>query len=432
MFDLPKYGNGLCLARLSALLDALGIDRGQLQRRSIVITGSNGKGSTAAFVASIGRAASLRTGLFTSPHLYRVNERFRIDGDDIDDATVAALAMRVSVAIAAMPNEQFGAFEAQFALACLYFQRADCALMVFEAGIGGRFDPVRLVGASLSCVTSVDYEHVDLLGASLAAIVSDKSDACAAGGNIVYGENCLDLAAHLMAYNRARSVTSLLIGEQIVIENTTADGGFDLRFGTVRFDGLLIALPGRFQINNAATAATLALMWLEREHPEMGIDAIEVAIRGGLRDTRWPGRLEVIADHPLTVIDVGHTPDGVTQALNGLFATHGRDKWLLVLGASRDKDVATIASRLAPSFSTIVCTSALHKGADADTVAAAALAANPNATIEIAPAIANAVSISRALAREMNHRVYVAGGLFVAIEYAHVLRDGRAEDLVFF
>ena len=123
MFDLPKYGDGLCLARLSALLDAIGIDRAQLQRRSIVITGSNGKGSTAAFVARIGQAAGLTTGLFTSPHLYRVNERFRIDGEDIDDATLASLTLRIGVAIAAMPRETFGAFEAQFALACLYFQR---------------------------------------------------------------------------------------------------------------------------------------------------------------------------------------------------------------------------------------------------------------------------------------------------------------------
>ncbi len=432
MFDLPRYGDGICLARLTALLDALGIDRARLQRRAIVITGSNGKGSTAAFVASIGQAAGLATGLFTSPHLYRVNERFKLDGVDIDDATLAALTMRVTVAIAAMPREAFGAFEAQFALACLYFQRADCALMVFEAGIGGRFDPVRLVGASIACVASVDYEHIDLLGATLEAIVSDKSDACAAGGTIVYGENCRSLAPHLSAYNRARAVTSLWIGEQIVIENATTDGGFDLHFGTIRLDALRVGLPGRFQINNAAIAACLPLLWMERERPELGKATIATAIRSGLRDTRWPGRLEVVASDPLTVIDVGHTPDGVAQALAGLFATHGRDNWILVLGTSRDKDVATIASRLAPSFSRIVCTSARHKGAEAGVVADAARAANSKATFERAPTIADAVRISRALASHTNSRIYVAGGLFVAIEYAHVLRGGDAEELRFF
>ena len=432
MFDLPKYGDGICLARLSALMDALGIDRSKLQRRSIVITGSNGKGSTAAFAASIGRAAGLTTGLFTSPHLVRFNERFKIDGDDIDDATLAALMLRVSVAIAAMPRERFGAFEAQFALACLYFQREDCALMVFEAGIGGRFDPVRLIGASITGVTSVDYEHVDLLGSTLESIVSDKSDACAAGGTIVYGENCRDLAAHLRAYNRTRAVTSLFVGDHVVIENAATDGAFDLHFGTIQFDVLDMDLPGRFQINNAAIAATLLLLWFEREHPEFGLTAIEAAIRFGLRETRWPGRLEIISPEPLIVIDVGHTPDGVTQALNGLFATHGDDKWILVLGTSRDKDVAAIASRLAPSFAEIICTSAHHKGADAEIVAVAARAANSNTEIRILPMIADAVRVSRDLALETNQRIYVAGGLFVAVEYAHVVRGGDAQELMFF
>ena len=126
MFDLPKYGRGVCLARLTRLLAVLGVDRERLRRNSIVITGSNGKGSTAAFCAGIGRAAGLRTGLFTSPHLYRFSERFRIDGEPIGDAPLSAMMARVSEAIAEvsrkLADESFGAFEAQFALACLYFQ----------------------------------------------------------------------------------------------------------------------------------------------------------------------------------------------------------------------------------------------------------------------------------------------------------------------
>ena len=117
----------------------------------MVVTGSNGKGSTAAFCAGIGRAYGLRTGLFTSPHLFRFNERFQVDGVPIDDDALARLARRIETAIAEVSrrrNEKFGAFEALFALACLHFQQADCDFAVFEAGIGGRYDPVRLVGAA--------------------------------------------------------------------------------------------------------------------------------------------------------------------------------------------------------------------------------------------------------------------------------------------
>ena len=169
VFGLPKTGDGVCLARLAELLDALSVDRARLQRTAVVVTGSNGKGSTAAFCAGIGRAYGLRSGLFTSPHLYRFNERFQVDGDPIDDATLARLVARIEAAIAELSRrdqEKFGAFEALFALACLYFQETECDFAVFEAGIGGRYDPVRLIGAQLTCVTSVDYEHVELLGDS--------------------------------------------------------------------------------------------------------------------------------------------------------------------------------------------------------------------------------------------------------------------------
>src|SRR5579859_4122074 len=220
MFELPKYGDGVCLARMAELIDLLAIDRAWLRRVSIVVTGSNGKGSTAAFCAGIARAHGLRTGLFTSPHLFRVNERFQIDGAPIDDADLTRLAARINTAIADVSKrrgEQFGAFEAMFALACLHFAESNCEFAIFEAGIGGRFDPVRLVGASLTCVTSVDYEHVELLGNSLELIVSDKSDACASGGTVIYGENCRGLRSHILAYNRNRNVASLFVRDEIGI-----------------------------------------------------------------------------------------------------------------------------------------------------------------------------------------------------------------------
>src|ERR1700710_2966225 len=218
VFDLPKYGDGVCLARLAELLGALAVDREWLARISVVVSGSNGKGSTAAFCAGIGRAQGLRTGLFTSPHLYRFNERIRVDGAEIADGDLARLRSRIEAAIAEISQrsgQTFGAFEAHFALACLHFQEAGCEFAVFEAGIGGRYGPLRLVGPRATCVTSVDYEHVELLGHSLELIASDKTDACAAGGTIVYGENCLGLRSHLIEYNRHRNVTSLFAGDQI-------------------------------------------------------------------------------------------------------------------------------------------------------------------------------------------------------------------------
>jgi dihydrofolate synthase/folylpolyglutamate synthase len=436
VFDLPKYGNGVCLARLAELLDALSVDRERLQRISVVVTGSNGKGSTAAFCAAIGKAYGLRTGLFTSPHLYRFNERIRVDGAEIGDDDLARLQHRIEAAIAAIAQrsgESFGAFEALFALACLHFQESQCAFAVFEAGIGGGYDPVRLVGALSTCVTSLDYEHVELLGHSLQLIASDKSDACASGGTIIYGENCMALRPHLIEYNRYRAVTSLFVRDAIGLtrESASASGQrFDFSFGQTRFPSLEMSLLGAFQFNNAAIAIALFLLWLQRLRGDPA--RIESAVRSGLRNVSWPGRLEVIQREPLTIVDVGHTPDGIRQSLASLKAIHGAGGWILVTGASRDKKADEIVGALAPSFDTIICTAAYHNGAEAEAIAAAARKANPAATVQIATIVEDAVGLSRSLAGSMQRKIYVAGGLFLAIEYAVVARGGRAEDLKFF
>jgi dihydrofolate synthase / folylpolyglutamate synthase len=438
VFHLPKYGDGVCLARMAELLEVLAVDRARLAHRSVAVTGSNGKGSTAAFCAGIGRGFGLRTGLFTSPHLYRFNERFQVDGHPIGDDDLARLVSRIEAAIGEISQrrrEQFSAFEAMFALACVYFQERDCDFAVFEAGIGGRYDPVRLIGARATCVTSVDFEHVELLGNSLELIASDKSDACAAGGTIVYGENCRGLRPHLVEYNRYRAIASLFVRDDIGIggETVSASGQrFDFRCGAHEFRALETRLLGAFQFNNAAIAIALFLLWLQRAHPGEASAKIEAAVRSGLRDARWPGRLEAIRQEPLTVVDVGHTPDGIRQSLESLKAIYGRDGWILVTGVSIDKKAGEIVGALAPSFDTIICTSAYHKGMDAQNVAAAARKANPQATIHIAATVEDAVAVSQQLAASRNQKIYVAGGLFLAIEYATVARGGRAEELNFF
>jgi dihydrofolate synthase/folylpolyglutamate synthase len=155
-------------------------------------------------------------------------------------------------------------------------------------------------------------------------------------------------------------------------------------------------------------------------------------VRSGLRDISWPGRLEIIQKNPLTLIDVGHTPDGIRQSLASLKAIYGAQGWILVAGVSRDKKASEIVGALAPSFDTIICTAAHHRGADANDIAATARQANPDADVHAAASIEDAVSLSQSLAASQHRKIYVAGGLFLAIEYATVARGGRARDLRFF
>ena len=233
----------------------------------------------------------------------------------------------------------------------------------------------------------------------------------------------------------SRGVASLFVRDEITLGGETASTTgqrFDFAFGTRQFRTLETSLRGSFQFNNAAIAIALFLLWLERVRPNEPPGKIEAAIRSGLGDAHWPGRLEVIRQNPLTVIDVGHTPDGIRQSLASLRTIYGAQGFLLVTGVSVDKKAAEIVGALAPSFDTMVCAAAHHKGADANDIAAAARQANPAAAVHLAATIEEAVDFSQQLAASSHRKIYVAGGLFLAIEYATIARGGRVEELNFF
>ena len=145
----------------------------------------------------------------------------------------------------------------------------------------------------------------------------------------------------------------MFVRDQIGIDGEVASASgqrFNYRFAAQDFPAFEIGVLGGFQFNNAAIAVTLFLRWLRESRPQTTSAAIDCAIRSGLRETRWPGRLEVIEKYPLIVIDVGHTPDGIKQSLTSLRSIHGTDGWILVTGASTDKKADEIVRALAPSF----------------------------------------------------------------------------------
>ena len=176
----------------------------------------------------------------------------------------------------------------------------------------------------------------------------------------------------------------------------------------------------------------LFLLWLERARPNEAPGKIEAAIRSGLASARWPGRLELIRHDPLTVIDVGHTPDGIRQSLASLKAIYGAQGWLLVPASPRTRRPPRSSARWRRPSTPSSAPAAHHKGADAEDIAAAAREANPAAAVHLAATIEDAVGLSQRLAASQGRRIYVAGGLFLAIEYATIARGGGARDLNFF
>lgn len=401
--DLPKFGDGPGLRRVRSLLESL--DAQPDPERCIVITGSNGKGSTARIAAELLRTEGGDVGLFTSPHLYRYHERFRINGAAAGDAELLDVMDEVHAAI----REPVGAFEAQFAVALRYFARRHVRWLVLEAGIGGRCDPVRVVRSPLTALVSLDLEHTELLGSTLQEIAFDKLDAAAPGGKTILGASCLPLEADIRSYASLRG---------IAVEFAPQGRDRGIEHGRQHFDlpgleGLRSRLIGRHQIDNHAVAVKLCGDRLGHVLPQWrrAIEAVE-----------WPGRLERIGDE--VWIDVGHSPAAVEAALAG-FASLAQAA-TLVTGASKNKNARAMIAILAPKFRRIVCTQAHHNGMDAREIENLVREANPDAKTVVCPSIEDAVKAVHP------GPAYVAGGLFLAAEFAHAWRGGDPKELCFF
>lgn len=386
------------MTRLPKIAACLGLDLKRFGEHGAVLVGSNGKGSTAAMTAALLEQTGRSVGLFTSPHMLRMNERFRIDGEDISDADLARHWERVLAAIeVAGESANIGGFEFLFLIAADWFAASGCVHTVWEAGIGGRLDPVRLIEARGLALTSLDFEHTDLLGDTLAEIARNKIDAAPAGAAFYFSDGAAGERSPIEEHCRGRGVRASYVAP------LTRD----------------VILPGAHQRQNAALALALA-----REFKTLS----DAEIEASLANTRWPGRLEVLQHDPMVVIDVGHTPQAAAAALAGFEAMRGARDAVLVCGVSHDKDIAAITSTLAPAFAIIICVSARHKGAPAARIAASCAAAHPGADIAVADDAASARAL--ALARSHALPILVVGGFFLAAEFkaAHLGIDPASLD----
>ncbi|MGE3141929.1 MAG: folylpolyglutamate synthase/dihydrofolate synthase family protein [Hyphomonadaceae bacterium] len=418
----PKFGAGIGLHRVRAISQALGLDLAAFGARACVVTGSNGKGSVAAMAAAILAEAEADVGLFTSPHLLALNERFAIDGDAIDDASLERHWARVLAACEAYermhPDDRVGGFEFLFLIAASWFSEQRCAFTVWEAGIGGRYDPVRLIAAPRAALVSLDLEHTALLGETLEQIAYDKSEACAEGGTLFIGAITAELERRLEAYCALRRVRARFVRQW----RAGKDGAIEIELDGARLR-VRAPLSGPHQRNNTAVAVELAYDMLRKSG--LAHARACAAIEAGLAATRWPGRLEAIEEKPPIVIDVGHTPAAIVSARAGFCASHR--PCVLVCGASHDKAAEDMIAALAPDFRVIVCAQANHKGRPAAEIAALARRFNEAAEIIVADSIADARRTALHRAEALHGAIYVAGGLFLAAEFkaAHLGLDPR-------
>lgn len=405
--EAQAAGIRLGLERVRALLTSLG----EPQRAVPVVhvTGTNGKGSVSAMCASIGASAGLRSGLYLSPHLQELNERVQQDGALISDAALRAALDRVEGACAAwaaahgpVEGPVLTCFEALTVAAFDHFARSRPDLTVIEVGLGGRLDATNVVTPEVSVITSVGLDHTERLGQDTASIAAEKAGILKPGVPAVVGR--LDREA--MAVVRSMAATQgcpLRVLDQDFALREEPGGGLVFSSSERCIAELYIPLEGRFQRDNTAIAVA-AMVALGARRPELA--ASNEAVRAGLARVRHPGRMEWLAEDVLA--DGAHNAAGA-QALAAALAERPRDRdRVLLLGASRDKDVRAIAAALAPQVDRVYTTACAHPRAMAPGEVARALV---DLHLPVTPA--GPLVEALPLARERGGLVVVAGSLYL-------------------
>jgi dihydrofolate synthase/folylpolyglutamate synthase len=352
---------------------------------SVLIAGTNGKGSTAATLASILRAAGLKTGLYTSPHLVRINERIRINGEPIRDDDFALIHDLVDRTAERLVEEHElpwhpSFFEMLTAMAFEHFSREKVAVAVLEVGMGGRLDATNVVEPRVSVITDISLDHQKFLGNTVTEIAREKAGIIRPGGvvvtlpqqpdaNDVIGNTILDRGARVIS--AVSNVPPVSPASAAYMQScppvlTPAEGAatFKLTKPFSRYPLLVMEkqilvespLVGRHQLRNVALAIAAA-----EELKNQGFPVTTESIARGIRETRWPGRFQVIpgsSDSPTIVMDVAHNPAGAWALRSTLSACYEDRSLTFVFGAMRDKAIGEIAEILFPLAERAVITKA--------------------------------------------------------------------------
>jgi dihydrofolate synthase/folylpolyglutamate synthase len=334
----------LGLRNTELLLSAL--DNPERAFPSVQIAGTNGKGSTAAMLESICRAAGIKCGLYTSPHLVSITERIRVSGVEITREHFAACATTVrdvSQQLEALPTF----FEQLTAIALLAFRNAGIELAILETGLGGRLDSTTAANASLVAITQIAMDHEEYLGHTLESIAAEKAAIIRPGVNAVIARQ--EPAALKVLLKRCEETGVIPVRENgsHTVTGNTPDGRFRVTFDTASslYESVLLGLRGRHQIDNAALAIRLAEL----------LQASHTAIVTGIETAKHAGRLELIPHQPAVLIDGAHNPAG-SESLRAYLDEFASRPLTLVFGAMRDKELDRIGEILFPSVDVLVLT----------------------------------------------------------------------------
>ncbi len=341
LYRRPASGIKFGLETEQELLARLGHPQKKLA--CIHVAGTNGKGSVCAMLESVFRAAGLKTGLYTSPHLISFSERIKVAGQPISQSQLSALIAKVDAAdrhLAAQPGGREATFfEFATAVAFAYFQQQQVELVILETGLGGRLDATNVITPLLSVITGISREHAQYLGREIAAIAREKGGIIKPRRPLVVGalpEAALTEIRRLAAEQEAPLI---LAQDNVSIHRRQQDLAgqkISLASATHSYGTLTLPLLGTFQLGNAAIALTAA----EELARQAGWDLPPATVKRGLETTHWPGRCQLISQEPVMLVDGAHNPEAAGALVQTLKELLPHKPLGLILGMCADKDVA--------------------------------------------------------------------------------------------
>ena len=412
--SVPYAPKTFDLARIEQLLSRLGNPHRSL--KIVHVAGTKGKGSTCQMIESVLRAAGYRTGLYISPHLHTFCERIQVSGGMIGRGEVVALVDEIEPHLAAVPGLTW--FEIVTTMGLLYFARQQVDVAVVEVGLGGRLDATNVVMPLVSVITSLSLDHTAWLGNTLAQIASEKAGIVKPGVPVVSAPQKGEaLAVIERVCEESRSPLTLVGRDWLYAPGQIEPGG--QWFARLRPDWYQsfwpqpefywIPLLGRHQIVNATTALAV-LDLLRAQRLTISPDAVEQ----GLRSVHWPARMEVLSREPLVMTDGSHNGESAQRLEAALHEWFPGRKWMLIFGASSDKDFAAMFDALLPMTSRVILTRARTARA-ADPERLAELVTTRGRQVEVAESVADALDLALHGADD-GAGVVITGSLFVAAE----------------
>ena len=418
--DFSRQARFYNLERISHLLTQLGNPHRQL--KVVHVAGSKGKGSTAALIASILTHAGYKTGLFTQPHLITPRERCRINSRLISEEEFARSVDRLKPSIEAMGElksiGRVSFFEIYTTLAFSYFADNAVDFAVIEVGLGGRLDATNVVDPLVSVITPISLEHTAILGDTHEAIAKEKAEIIKPNRPVVLAPQLPEAQAVFEAVAADRDAPMDGVGRDIHLKRKdwNINGQtFDLTTQSAFYPDLFLPLLGEHQAFNAATAVAC----IERIRKE-GYTVPRTSIYDGLREVRWPGRMQVVGRSPVILLDGAHSPTSAEALCKAIREIFRYRRLILVVGLMRDKDLQAIGQVLCPFAAEIITTQAFDnpRVIPAEEIAQAWLETGANS--HVCPSVREAIPLAQSIATPSD-LICIAGSIYIVGEAMKVL-----------